>query len=905
MTDEWEFFPEIKWVDSFWGVSDEVENPVLVERRSLDAVIKKTDELLETALPGQESELEDTLVTFMDDAFGPDVKLGSDKYRRDLVERESEIVELFASTAPMSGVEYIPGDAVAFTKNTRYLREKFLPFESTEIGKYLITLYDDFYMEAQIDSMQPMRRTPKPGTPAMVCFNATMAMDCIIQGVTKDPDIYKISYLDITSYERENIRVHFSRIAAPFGYNLISMENLEPADFRVWKPTMIINGTPQILNRYPLYLSGTAVNTLDGQGEIVSGYDANPEYPDKYGVRLVGKSRTDYFEVWEFQVENPNTEKWKEFNAKLDKLYRHSKEGKSPPPTPPSSPSVPPPKFDFEIGDIVKTTRNSGEWQLKAYYQDRWFADMIGHSESGNFDDSQLTFIRRPLPTIPEKEEPAPTKRRRLMDEGDIRWWDDRRYFWQYRSETLPYPVNRANKLRGKDTHGGIFVIPDFAGKILMTEDAPNQPFKSWEMLNVYVDELLDTKGFSIVTDIEVDLYPRDDVLRSARVSQEDLFSKRMTDDPSYGWTIADDKDGEIYDHQGEYSPDDISGLWWLWNAIFDKHTTDDYDEDDKTFWKILNTIAGSRTESDWLDPYEDIEHTDAHFRMLYNRASNLITALNFHLGIGNYYYGGTEFAGLRTMRRLQDELNACIEVAARLWGRALVPTDYGESKVLDSFLPYRRNFKFDGTEMYWEIFDVLPRPTAEDYSSQLTIEKFIRDRWLPYFREWPYADKIEPDEFLKGKSAWDSDLQHASIRLNLDGSDKDYLFMTPDENVVSQNVHLMGLTNPDRRRTRWSMPDDGKPEMFMTAYYTVLHGGPAIETFPTLSPNLRNLKFPNLRVYNMENSQEIHMAPPRHVVYGGGGGGGGAGKASGGGGGGAAIIVLVALAAIGFSYSK
>ena len=77
MSDEWEFFPEIKWVDSFWGESEEVENPVLIERRSLDAVIKKTNELLETATPGKEAELEDTLVTFMDDAFGPDVKLST------------------------------------------------------------------------------------------------------------------------------------------------------------------------------------------------------------------------------------------------------------------------------------------------------------------------------------------------------------------------------------------------------------------------------------------------------------------------------------------------------------------------------------------------------------------------------------------------------------------------------------------------------------------------------------------------------------------------------------------------------------------------------------------------------------------------------------------------------------
>ena len=97
-------------------------------------------------------------------------------------------------------------------------------------------------------------------------------------------------------------------------------------------------------------------------------------------------------------------------------------------------------------------------------------------------------------------------------------------------------------------------------------------------------------------------------------------------------------------------------------------------------------------------------------------------------------------------------------------------------------------------------------------------------------------------------------------------------------------------------------MPDDGKPEMFMTAYYTVLNGGVGIESFPTVSPNLRNLKSPNLRVYNMENSQEIHMGPVRSVVYAGQGGGGG-GKASGGGGG--AIFALVVVAAIAFSYSK
>ena len=48
MGDEWEYFPEIKWVDSFWGETEDIENPVLIEKRSLDAVIQKTDELLET-----------------------------------------------------------------------------------------------------------------------------------------------------------------------------------------------------------------------------------------------------------------------------------------------------------------------------------------------------------------------------------------------------------------------------------------------------------------------------------------------------------------------------------------------------------------------------------------------------------------------------------------------------------------------------------------------------------------------------------------------------------------------------------------------------------------------------------------------------------------------------------------
>ncbi len=105
MGDEWEYFPEIKWVDSFWGDTDndELENPVLVEKRSLIAVIEKTNEMLSTAVPGKENEFESALMTFMDDEFGG-AKLGSDKYRRDLVERESEIVQLFESTAPMSGV---------------------------------------------------------------------------------------------------------------------------------------------------------------------------------------------------------------------------------------------------------------------------------------------------------------------------------------------------------------------------------------------------------------------------------------------------------------------------------------------------------------------------------------------------------------------------------------------------------------------------------------------------------------------------------------------------------------------------------------------------------------------------------------------------------------------------------
>ena len=96
MGDEWDYFPKIEWVDSYWGDSEELENPIIVEADALKAVIEKTDELLAVEASGEE--LEDALVTFMDEQFGPDIKLGSDKYRRDLVEREIEIVDLFSAS---------------------------------------------------------------------------------------------------------------------------------------------------------------------------------------------------------------------------------------------------------------------------------------------------------------------------------------------------------------------------------------------------------------------------------------------------------------------------------------------------------------------------------------------------------------------------------------------------------------------------------------------------------------------------------------------------------------------------------------------------------------------------------------------------------------------------------------
>ena len=928
MGDEWEYFPEIKWVDSFWGETEDLENPVLIEKRSLDAVIQKTDELLERAVQGNEDAFEDEIVTFMDDAFGPDVKLGSDKYRRDLVEWESEIVDLFASAAPLSGIEYIPGDAVAFTKNKQVLREKFLPFGMTEIGKYLITLYDDFYMEAMIDS-RGVQRIPQPGTPAMVCFNATMAMDCIIQGGTKDENIYKISYLDITSYNRESVRVHNSRIAAPFGFNLAALDQLSEADFRVWKPTMVINGTPRILNRYPLYFAETPVNTEDGKGEIVTSYDEDPEHPDKYGVRLVGNlyNQIVWYDVWEFQVENPNTAKWKEYNNKLDKLYRHSKENKSPPPSPPSSPpSVAPPKpeFVFEIGDIVQIpSRNSGEWKLMAYYQDRWFADMIGHSESGHFDDRQLVFVRRPVPVpdiidppvpvvpdIIDPPVPVPTDifvedksvdRRRLMNEGDIRWWDDRRWVWKYGRTEYPYPVRRAVKVREKADHGGIFEIPDFVGKILLDDDEPNHALKSYEMLNVYVDELLDAVGANMQTEFEMNIGGEDD--RPERLAQVDLFSKRLTDDPSFGWTIADDRGGEI-SNDSEHSQLGISGLGWLYEAFFFGHTTHDADEaDEKTFWRILNTIAGSRVAGDWHDPYQHIEHTESYFRMLYNRASNLYLALNFHRNTGEYYFGGTEFSGLHTMKRLEAELMDCIEASGRIWGRHLEPVDYGRAPTLDMNKPYRPDFKSGGDEMYWEMFEQLPRPEARHYESIESMEAFFRDTWLPYFRDWPYADTIHVGEFLVGKSAWRSDLQNSTVELKLTDTPLSYLFMTPAGNIVTQNVELMGLTG-DRVRARYSMPKDGNPELFMIGFHNVFVDS-GYEHFPTISPNLRNPAIrdqqPNIRVYNMETDEEIFMNELGYVGGAKGPGAVGPKRASGGGG---AIVVLAFAALIAFSYS-
>lgn len=852
MGDEWEYFPEIKWVDSFWGDTDndELENPVLVEKRSLIAVIEKTNEMLSTAVPGKENEFESALMTFMDDEFGG-AKLGSDKYRRDLVERESEIVQLFESTAPMSGVEFVPGDAVAFTRNKQQLRNKIGRFHDLAIGQYLITLYDNFDLESMLDSSGPAQRKPVAGTPAFVIFNDKIALDCVIKGVTQDPRIYTIDYLDIASYQQVNVRVHRSRIAAPFGWNITALEELEAAQFRVWKPTMVINGTARVINRYPLYFEGQSVKTKQGRGVIRTAYDEDVNHRSEYGVQLNGSQKITYFDVWDFKVENPNSQMWKDFNAKLDILYRNAKKEETPPPTPVPSPRVIP--EPAKMPSDVYT------------------------------DQHEYT-------------------RRRLMNEGDVTWWDNRRFFWKFRDKLYAKPIRGAKKEMQKTDKGGIYHIPDFEGKILLEEDEPDHAQKCWEFLNIFVDEMLSFRGYDSDSRFEMTVYAEDD-LDDEKISQEDMFPKRLTGDPSFGWVMGDDVDGKIdSDLYGEFSHMDISGYHWLWNVMFSHHTTHDFMEDDSSFLRILNTIAGSRLDVDWK-PLSAIVPNEENFRKLYKRASNLFFVMNFIRGTGQYYYGGNlagNFTKTKTYNRIVQEWFACRDAATELWQRALEPTIYPDPKLLNFALPYRGDFVFDGTQMYWEMWEGLPRPQPKDYASTEAMEAFMRDRWIPYFQSWDYAQEIDPPRFLMGKARWPAELQDSAVKLTLDGKTAYYFFATPGYTIVRQNAELMGLL--DRNDLVAAIPKDGRAEMFMRAYHKIVV--PTIN-YPHTSPNLIDPinKAPILRVYDIATGEEIDMREPepvkqKWVVS------NSAPSQPSGGGGGAIIVVAFALL-IAFSYSR
>ena len=489
------------------------------------------------------------------------------------------------------------------------------------------------------------------------------------------------------------------------------------------------------------------MKTKTGVGEITKSYDENSEHPDEYGVKYYGKYPTYWYNVNEFEVPNPNHDRWVELNNLLDTLYRAHKND----------------------------------------------------------------YINQP-PAKPEPEMSKPVEKgRRLLPTAARDFWTDYRHYYVYADgSTVPWPTSDfAGKFIKTDKNR----IPDFEDKILLYDRE-----MGWEFLGVFVDELLEILHIRPQDRITVEI---DEDGKTQDVSYNGIFSRYRTgkDDPSIPWASIGDEKFTMVKFGREHPI--VVAWWWVYTFFKENVSVGRKALGEAHFVRILTTIGGSRNDRDWVNP-QFVEKTDENFELLLQRARNLNGALEFMEQKG-FMHSDIDLSTTYTFQRMNREFQDIVGIVQRKFQRELrfntVDIPVLEGRKLDLEREYRSDFRFDGSEIVWELFEELPRPTdLLDYANVGTMETFFRENWLPVFENWPYDTQLHPERFLIGKSAWKEPL--IGVKANLRGHTESFLFMTMD-NLVTENVTLMGL-NPRNRRRIVFPRNDARPLTFVQAFYNV-----------------------------------------------------------------------------------
>ena len=358
---------------------------------------------------------------------------------------------------------------------------------------------------------------------------------------------------------------------------------------------------------------------------------------------------------------------------------------------------------------------------------------------------------------------------------SDVEWWEARRYFYfkdDQEVATMPTDSTRGRRKIAK------FNIPDFRNRVCTSTSKP-----SWELLNIFFEELLTEN------DIPLDEnYPgidRDG--NSVQLSYISSFADREHD-PAAPWNPLVQSPDRIDESFGEEYPNKKPSLWLiLADSIFEIVNPPPPGSVDLKLIEILYIIAGSREQYNWKTAsaleYEEIEQ----------RFDQLQKALDFFKSKGEYYQDDDDYLDTRTFQRLEAEYDYCLYLAATNFQRPLLDVRPPirmpeEGNRIDRTRNYRRDFIFDGTQMYYELYDNLPRPTAIDTMDLAAAKHFLETKWTPIFESWSYVDGIYPDKFLQARG------EGVAMELD-DGGVKNWLFMTPNE-VREGNRDLSGQEN-------------------------------------------------------------------------------------------------------------
>ena len=413
-------------------------------------------------------------------------------------------------------------------------------------------------------------------------------------------------------------------------------------------------------------------------------------------------------------------------------------------------------------------------------------------------------------PPDPKVEYLVVPQRRRLMDDSE--WWTARRFFYLTKTNKRRTALYDP-KFERSDLKQDKFNIPLFEGLVCVDTTHP-----SWEMLNIFVEEINLTRDFDFKksTRNRVAVNLSNDPVDQVALSYYDMFKQRKNN-PLLPWNPDNPESEKIW--IGTVESFETTPLWWWFRQMFEypDEPLALYPQTDDRFIKMLYIVASSRDPDAWVNP------NIATFEELKTRANNLHFFLDFCENKGNFTQIYDDIVKTYTYKRLKQEYEDVKYVLQQRWPNVVVAEGIAppplEVKHIDRSRQYRSSFKFDGTEIYWELIDLLPVPDELVYSNGYdALKDFISENWLPVFDDWSYYEPIEPNKFLVGKSAWQTG--NRGVELDISDNKRFHLFMTP-YNLTTENVNLLGLST-GRSRETLNRQDD-RPGMFMTAYHEVV----------------------------------------------------------------------------------